>query len=322
MSTLYVIGNGFDIAHDLRTGYWDFRMFLEENYPYFLQSFERMYDIMPLDDTEPYYALDAQKRWDKSVKNKFWNILEKEIGHPDVAEMEGFSSSVLECLDLESGNIGIQDTMDHYWQREYGFISKLQAYLKEWITLVDLSGVKPRRKDLIGNNEDYFFSFNYTETLEKIYHIENILHIHGGIGIASDIDPIIGHCNKCEIDEHRKLAQEAGEMFDEGEASIQNAIAKYLSETFKNTDYIIKQHESFFQKLRVVDHVVLIGWSLGDVDVPYLRKIRDSINRDAKWTIYYYRESECDAKKSTLTQNGIYGKFEVEFVHINKYWDC
>ena len=30
MSTLFVIGNGFDRAHGLKTSYWDFRKYLEK----------------------------------------------------------------------------------------------------------------------------------------------------------------------------------------------------------------------------------------------------------------------------------------------------
>lgn len=322
MSTLYVIGNGFDKAHRIRTDYWDFRMYLEENYPEFLQEFERMYNIMPLDDSEPYYTLAAQRRWEESVNQKFWSIFEGQIGHPDIAGMEDFSSCVLNDLDLESGNVGIQDTMDLYWKQEYGFIRQLQTYLKEWISTVDLSNAKPRKFELIENNKDYFLNFNYTETLERVYHIETAVHIHGGIGIASDVDPIIGHCNKEEIEQRRSLARKADEVFNEGEASIQNAIADYLCETFKDTEFIIKQHESFFKRLCAVDHVVLIGWSVGDVDVPYLCKIRDAVKKGAQWTICYYWEDECDTIRNTLVQNEIYKHFSVNFLQTDKYWDC
>ena len=98
MNTLYVIGNGFDKAHEIHTDYWDFRMYLEKNHPEFLQEFERMYNIMPLDDSEPYYTLAAQKKWEESVDKEFWSILEGQIGYPNIAGMEDFSSCVLNDL--------------------------------------------------------------------------------------------------------------------------------------------------------------------------------------------------------------------------------
>ena len=40
MSSLYIIGNGFDLQHGLHTSYWDYRCFLCENYPQTLLDFE------------------------------------------------------------------------------------------------------------------------------------------------------------------------------------------------------------------------------------------------------------------------------------------
>ncbi len=60
--TLYILGNGFDFAHGLDTKYWDFRTFLAENHPEFLLEFEKLYNIWPLDDTEPWYNEKAQQR--------------------------------------------------------------------------------------------------------------------------------------------------------------------------------------------------------------------------------------------------------------------
>ena len=50
MNSLYIIGNGFDLAHGIDTRYWSFRTFLEENHWEFLQRFENLYGIQPLDE--------------------------------------------------------------------------------------------------------------------------------------------------------------------------------------------------------------------------------------------------------------------------------
>ena len=44
---LYIIGNGFDIAHGLPTQYWDFRKYLEKVDYDFLRAFEMHYYIYP-----------------------------------------------------------------------------------------------------------------------------------------------------------------------------------------------------------------------------------------------------------------------------------
>lgn len=44
---LYIIGNGFDIAHKLPTQYWDFRTYIEYTDYDFLRAFETHYCIYP-----------------------------------------------------------------------------------------------------------------------------------------------------------------------------------------------------------------------------------------------------------------------------------
>lgn len=67
MNTLYIFGNGFDIAHGIKTSYSAFREFLKENHETFLTTFESMYNIFPLDDTEPWYTKKAQEKCDTAV---------------------------------------------------------------------------------------------------------------------------------------------------------------------------------------------------------------------------------------------------------------
>ena len=45
MKHLYIIGNGFDIYTGLATRYSDFRLWLENNYPFFYENLQAVYDI-------------------------------------------------------------------------------------------------------------------------------------------------------------------------------------------------------------------------------------------------------------------------------------
>lgn len=49
MSKLFIIGNGFDKAHGLKTSYWDFRNYLEKYAEGFLIRLENMYNIAPFE---------------------------------------------------------------------------------------------------------------------------------------------------------------------------------------------------------------------------------------------------------------------------------
>ena len=45
MRHLYIIGNGFDIHTGLATRYADFRLWLENNYPFIYENMQAVYDI-------------------------------------------------------------------------------------------------------------------------------------------------------------------------------------------------------------------------------------------------------------------------------------
>ena len=149
MQTLYIFGNGFDIAHGIRTPYAAFREFLKENHESFLTTFESMYNIRPLDDTEPWYTKEAQERWDKSVINDLWWSFEEKIGHPDVEGMYDSAYSMVDTMPME----GIIDTMNVYWREQYGFVDKLQKYVLEWLQTIDTSQAMCK-KDITGRLQD------------------------------------------------------------------------------------------------------------------------------------------------------------------------
>lgn len=320
MKTLYIIGNGFDIAHGLDTSYWNFREYLDDIYPEFLESFEWLYGIGRIDFSDPRVSDKTRERWEKTVNHELWSEFEDKMGQPNIIEMMDASTSMLNDMNLDGGLTGIEDTMDSYWEDQYGYVKKFEKYVKEWIESVDTSDVIPKRKALI-ESTDYFLNFNYTDLLENVYKIDNVLHIHGGVSSVTDIEPIMGHCNYKDIKDHQKSAEEADEMFDEGEASIHRAVANYLESIYKDTEWIIGLHQTFWKKLSNVDKVVTIGWSAGSVDLPYLRKIRESVSKNAKWYIYCYDDKAYKALRKAMCDEGIEGKYEVNYISTSEFWD-
>lgn len=65
---LFIIGNGFDLAHGLKTQYWNFREFLEWRDLNFLIQFEAG------------YYLDSGAR-DDVLKGVLWERLEENIAY-------------------------------------------------------------------------------------------------------------------------------------------------------------------------------------------------------------------------------------------------
>ncbi len=318
MSTLYLFGNGFDIAHGINTPYSSFRNFLSENHEDFLTRFEAMYHIQPLDDTEPWYTEAAQKRWNERVQKDLWKTFEEDIGHPDVDGMYGFAESLVDSMP----QYGISDTLDEYWKEEYSFSNKLQKYVLEWLNSTDTSNCQCRKQSLIGANSDYYINFNYTDTLERVYQIRNVLHIHGGVPSCSTTPPIMGHGNKLLITENRHKAMQYYEDGIEWAYSIHKAIAKYAESLYKDVDRIIAENENVFSQLNCIDKVVCLGISFGDVDVPYLERILQEVDPKTEWVVYYYGD---DARKRLKDVFGILGvtrKYKVVFRHSNDFWDA
>lgn len=319
MRTLYIFGNGFDIAHGLNTKYWDFRTFLAENHPEFLLEFEKLYNIWPLDDTEPWYNEKAQQRWETAVGNELWSDFEAYIGNPDITGMLNFSESIIDSLDLETGPIAIRDTMDDYWRQEFGFVCDLQEYVKEWVEQLDISMLYPKKKDLIEANA-LFLNFNYTQVLEKTYQVDSydVLHIHGSVGSTAAMDPVMGHCNQEEIINQRNMSKKADEEYDEGVASIHEAIADYLDAIYKDSAYMLRCYNSFFSRLSTIEHVIVLGWSAGEGDLPYLKRVQNSIKEDARWTAYYYDDEAFERLRAAFIKNGI---TNVQFLKSDNFWD-
>lgn len=129
----------------------------------------------------------------------------------------------------------------------------------------------PLKADFTNNYEDFFFTFNYTSVLERIYHIpsNHILHIHGGLLPYCDEPPIVGHGNIEKIELYHQIAEKAANEYDEGNESINNAIAKFYERTLKKTSECMAYKDDFFGQLKEVDHVEIIGHSFGRVDMPY-----------------------------------------------------
>lgn len=75
--------------------------------------------------------------------------------------------------------------------------------------------------------DDVFLTFNYTETLEELYEVNNITHIHGNRD-----SPIVGHNNASQAEE---------------KVYSQDIYINDLNRALKKpTKKIIKENEDFF----------------------------------------------------------------------------
>ena len=178
---LFIIGNGFDKGHGLNTSYWDFRTYLKNMYPEFLYAFESHYYIYPANDEE-------------AQKNLLWNELEKNLANID--EDVIIDDALQMDMALESGDVGIEDTLYEYFTEEYKYIERLAKYLKQWVRTIRIRDVKPKTSLINSFQEALYITFNYTAVLERAYGISDskIIHIHGSLR-EHECDPVLGHGN-------------------------------------------------------------------------------------------------------------------------------
>lgn len=297
MSLLYIIGNGFDRAHDLPTGYGSFRSYLDKQpeMKTFLWNLEDAYGVQKTD--------------------LFWESFEASLGkgYWFETQFEDIATSIIrDMVDNEGNPIpNIEDTLRVHWKQYYEFIDALNICVRKWINdTIDTSSLVPQFRSLqsAGN---LFLTFNYTSVLEDVYRIsdEKVLHIHGR---AKTGNVIMGHGNRAVIDSYIAKSVEAKE-WNNGFSSVYSAIADFYKYSFKNTQEIIQKNSSFFQKLRGVNRVNIFGHSLGMVDMPYFLEVKKSILPNSEWYFYLYV-----GENETLQEKKEQAKEKIKLLHLDQ----
>ena len=278
--TLYIIGNGFDMAHHIKCKYSDFQDYLYEHYFDYYENISQGY----------------------GYSQELWTDFEKML--PSCAtyiEDNGIQmgEEMLDSIDYDPmDDMGIGIWLDS----QYRFLNRLPLYLRRWVESIDI--IKPKMFRL--QDDALFFTFNYTATLEKVYSIEpdRILHIHGFVEDKKE-ELIIGHCDRKTIEWAREKKQEAESVFADTNVSTYDRIIKYCEQTLKRTDLIMEIHRFFFEHIYNVDEVIVIGHSLNDVDLPYFKKIKEAINVTAHWTVYYHDPGDQKRFRKIMNNMGI-----------------
>lgn len=159
-SKLYVIGNGFDLAHKIPSTF-------NPDFKNIALKYESRYQCF----------------WDLyQTKNEdIWSDFENLLGRPDFNVLEdifeGYAPDYSSDRESDRDDIINQVSINGNLKEAVSeFASKADAYLdnvnrmESFEKLLDASG--------------YYISFNYTHTLENVYNIpkKQVLHIHGEVG--------------------------------------------------------------------------------------------------------------------------------------------
>lgn len=276
--TLVVIGNGFDLMHGAKSSYWNFQETIGKN------SSLRFY-------METYLNTDD-----------LWSNLEESLGKLDYSMV--LDPNVIDmCLDDFGAYDPDAQAADYFAAIEtaiaptFNIPSELNQKFKKWVKTLTVDGKSRPFKMLQGSYK--VLCFNYTEFIETLYGAkeENVCYIHGCRKKRKNCRPgelILGH--------RPGMEEEQWDKVDLKPIRYKNPYKKYIMEsaletaareaawyddsTTKNCADIIKNHRDFFDGLRDVKEILVIGHSLSEVDYPYFKEVKKSCN--AKWVIGYH----------------------------------
>lgn len=273
---LIIVGNGFDLDHELNTEYSGFKEYLLNN------QYGDAFSLIP----SPSYDHHGEEYFDNDELKCFlfreiqgdyddeWKNFEERLAYLD------FSESLVSLSELGNtdGNEwhDAEDNEDNM-NNAFRAFSHLTDYFMEWLNDVideynaDTSSWKTKASfSRLLNTNTNILDFNYTKTVENLYKFNNVKHIHGTL---SDEDIILGHSHINRTTTEQFLG--ADDTIIELEQSLR-----------KDTNRIICNNIDFFDNLYDVEEVYTYGFSFSDVDMPYVAEIINKISSNATWFLH------------------------------------
>lgn len=303
---LFILGNGFDSAHNLKTTYLDFRSFLKNVDYNFLSEFERI------------YGLYSDQTGSDVLENLLWSEFESNL--PKLDEFDYISNAENINLNLESeDDSGVYDTLKSVFEKQFDVIEGLLYYLKKWVASIEINKISPKTTLINKKKNDLFLTFNYTNSLERIYEIPSnrVIHIHGSLN-KRGTRLVLGHGDTACIQRMKEVEQEAQNNLDEKKGSMAHALKNYYRDTYKNTQQYLGVLDTIFHEN--IKEIYVVGHSLAKVDQPYFKKIDDSFDKKLVWKVVYTDDEDLKKKSVRLDEIGI-EKDRREMIGTTQFFD-
>ena len=297
-ANLWIIGNGFDIAHGLNTKYNNFKEFLNEYNPDLKNVLEDGCNDSDL----------------------LWSRFEEALGYLDYDylldvyrdEVDiGLDSPGLCAHNMIQTIVDIRRTLE-----------SLPDVLNEWISTIDVTDIDqlPLINTYMIDSDNYFINFNYTNTLECVYNIDytHIYYIHGSqyhedllvLGHAGPVYPsnydevngdvIYSPSEQAAID---FSMDELIELDDEKEC-IREMLRKDSHESLHNLNQFLERYGS------QINRIISFGFSYGEADMLYIRSIFNYFNNtpNFEWLLHDRNSSGQEKIITKLILNGFSGR--------------
>ena len=343
MEKLFIIGNGFDIAHDLKTDYLYFKKFVyqqaygKDELLKSLQNMDSIKEYLKENDDrifenelrseemeENLSGFDSQEKLKLlyqiflhiTATEKFWgDFEEKLVCFPFMNASTPYYVTNDGKDDAESRKERAKKVADKLSQYVHHQLNKLfKQWIKEtyeqWesqLSMRKFTSHFPIAKETILTNRDArFLNFNYTRTLEDFYGIpsSNIIHIHGEM---DDGILIFGH-------------GEDSIVIPEGADVLSQAMYRLSAANRKPVHQQLRKHEYFFKSLSSIEEIYFIGFGIRDengVDAPYFKEIFKQAP-DATVYVDKFDLKYEDAIKKILNAWGAHKAFQLQFIDTDK----
>ena len=261
---LYIIGNGFDLMHRVPSSYYNFRDSLGKR--------NRLRKSLEL-------VLTPEDIW-ADFENSLGNLNLDLMGSREIVDMW---LDVFDFYDDEDAGAA-----EYYMAVEaaanpfINLVDNLQPAFRRWVNSLEVGTDDRPLADLIGA-DGKVLNFNYTEFVETLYGAHDVCYIHGSRKKKGKL--ILGHRPGAEGVFHEKERNPHSyrqAVIDVAQDNVFDLIGQYDEELTKNSQDIIKNHQAFFEGLKDIDQIIVIGHSISRVDWDYFIEIKKRAEK-AHW---------------------------------------
>lgn len=251
---LYVIGNGFDLAHGMETSYGKYLSYVKQ----------KSNDNNKWSDILDYYPED----------HKFWSDAERYICKIEREPFLALKKYFGVCL-LEELLIKIRDSFE-------SFIINAEQKIDLLPTIFKL------------DSNAFFLTFNYTSVLEELYKIDanRIIHLHNTTGDAVLRQFYKLDANELVLGHGPQPTDYF--FWSDSQVGSDKDYIQFRNKTQKNTQEIIRKNglwEILAKLQKHITEVVFFGFSFAPADKDCINTINMFISpQRAKYIVYYHIE--------------------------------
>ena len=284
---LIIVGNGFDVNHGIPSSYAHFITWLGNN------------DKELFDFLERYIDVDAD----------WWNDFERSLSEIDVPKL--IRETPLKNRPIDPT---IPPSFSHpaSWRLD-SVREVLSLKFTEWVKTLDAVKLE---KQIELPEACLYISFNYTDTLERVYGIEEyrIVYIHGKASRGDEL--IYGHGKNQFVLENEVMKK----------YNLHRSDDFFIAGSYGNSESELTSHVSYWQKyiqlgsyydvlrpaVMGANKVCVYGLSFSEVDYPYLQWISEK-NRNLRWQVSWHTEKDKERIMNTFWVLGVkeYEMFEM-----------